>query len=70
MESNPKVLEAYSKGIKIIDSCKNEIHLQGANNYIKQFYKVFKSQQNNTYLDSVASSLYDKLYRKFLEKTL
>lgn len=38
---NNKVLDAYKKGEKIIDSCQSYDHFIAANNYINNFFKLF-----------------------------
>ena len=39
-----EVTSAYRKALKVIDSCENEYHLQGANNYINNFLAHFSKK--------------------------
>lgn len=68
MESNPKVLEAFNKGLKVIDSCENKIQLEGASKFIDQFFKSFGYVYGKEYTELVLGSLYAQLIFKYQEK--
>lgn len=37
MRKNKQTLAAFKKAIKVINSCENQVHLEGARNYINNF---------------------------------
>ena len=40
--------EAFWKGLRVIQSCKNVYHLDGAKNFINHYIKVFGVTKNGT----------------------
>lgn len=41
-----KIFESYLKGTKIIESCKNEFHIEGAQKYIDQFWRLMDDKSS------------------------
>lgn len=53
MRKKRNTLSAFRKAIKVINSCENEIHLQGAQKYINNFL-VANSKQTQEAINGVA----------------
>jgi hypothetical protein len=64
----PVITEAYNKGIKIIDSCKNIPQLRTAKKYNKSFLNYFLNKYHNTYLTDTCKTLYLELYLAYEKK--
>lgn len=59
------ILAAYNKAVKVIDSCENDLHLQGANTYINLFFRKFSKEKRGTFLiDSLIADFYEELKKK------
>ena len=64
---------SYKKAIKVIDSCENEIQLEGAKKYINNFFLFFATQKNTNVgklfkVPEIVSSAYQRLLIKHAEK--
>lgn len=66
---------SYKKALKVIDSCKNEYHIEGAKKYCNNFFKVHAKEAEISYgtqlfsVDSVYASAYERLLRKLHTKS-
>tara|TARA_R100001509_G_scaffold109149_1_gene65103 strand:- start:689 stop:943 length:255 start_codon:yes stop_codon:yes gene_type:complete len=53
--------DAFWKGLKIIESCENNIHIEGAENYIDNFQLAFEDTfKNGIQLDALLVALKEK----------
>lgn len=63
--------DTYKKAIKVVDSCKNPIHLEGAKNYINNFFKFYSVNTNNIFTaDDSIHRMYQRLLIKHAEKSV
>jgi len=68
------ILKSYEKSKKVIESCSNELHLQGARNYITNFFKANSIPSGNNfnlqqfYVDDTVVKMYNELALKLREK--
>lgn len=53
--------KCYTKGTKIIKSCKNQYHIDSATLFVKRFEKMFPDYKHNI------ANLYEMLYIKLIE---
>jgi len=59
------ILTAYNKGLKVIESCENDLHLQGAKRYINLFFRKYSQEKKGTFLiDSLIAEFYEELKKK------
>lgn len=59
------ILTAYSKAIKVIDSCENMDHIKGAKRYINNFFTTYSVEKKRTYfINQQAASFYEDLKRQ------
>lgn len=63
----------YKKALKVIDSCENEVQLEGAKKYINNFFLFFATQKNTSMgklfkVPETVSSAYQRLLIKHAEK--
>ena len=64
---------SYKKALKVIDSCENEVQLEGAKKYINNFFLFFATQKNTNMgklfkVPETVSSAYQRLLIKHAEK--
>ena len=62
---------AYVKAVKVIESCKNQHHIEVARKYINSFFKLYSSEIDEKWLGNqvfIADDLLTKKYRKLYEK--
>jgi len=66
---------SYRKALKVIDTCTNLDHIEGARRYINSFFKTYSDLSNfrfgpfQTYeADNLLVSMYTRLYQKLDEK--
>jgi len=71
------MFSTYKKALKVIDSCKNEYHIEGARNYINLFFEQNsrpdtknKTNLKIVYVDEVVEEMYDRLLKKLYLKQL
>lgn len=70
MENNrPLVLEAFKKGLKVIDSCEKESQLDGARKFVDRFWLAFRHEFDDGYMNSVLMNFYGELIIKYDEKS-
>lgn len=63
----------YKKALKVIDSCENEVQLEGAKKYINNFFLFFATQKKTSMgklfkVPETVSSAYQRLLIKHAEK--
>lgn len=61
------ILDTYEKAIKVIDSCQNEDHINGAINYCNNFKTQFTKMGGddvliNIYYNDLMKQISDKIY--------
>lgn len=64
---------SYKKALKVIDSCENEVQLEGAKKYINNFFLFFATQKDTSMgklfkVPETISSAYQRLLVKHAEK--
>ena len=64
---------SYRKALKVIDSCENEVQLEGAKKYINNFFLFFATQKDTDMgklfkVPETVSSAYQRLLIKHAEK--
>ena len=64
---------SYRKALKVIDSCENEVQLEGAKKYINNFFLFFATQKDTNMgklfkVPETVSSAYQRLLIKHAEK--
>jgi len=66
---------SYKKALRVIDSCTNEYHLQGARNYVNNFFAseslfvgVNKYNLREYITDEIIAEMYNRLLTKLTEK--
>jgi len=66
---------SYKKALRVIDSCTNEYHLQGARNYVNNFFAseslfvgVNKYNLREYITDDIIAEMYNRLLTKLTEK--
>jgi len=66
---------SYKKALRVIDSCTNEYHLQGARNYINNFFAseslfvgVNKYNLREYITDDIIAEMYNRLLTKLTDK--
>lgn len=64
---------SYKKALKVIDSCENEVQLEGAKKYINNFFLFFATQKDTSMgklfkVPETISSAYQRLLIKHAEK--
>ena len=68
------MIEGYKKALKVIDSCENEYHIEGAKKCCNNFFIYHAKEAGIEHgtqifsLDSFYSSAYERLLRKLLIK--
>lgn len=72
-----KTFSAYKKALKVIDSCSNSYHLEGARNYVNNFFRVNSIEKLHvkigfrTYItDDFIGEMYNRLLKKLHLKEL
>lgn len=72
-----KTFSAYKKALKVIDSCSNSYHLEGARNYVNIFFRVNSIEKLHlkigfrTYItDDFVGEMYNRLLKKLHLKEL
>lgn len=70
-----KVKSSYRKACKVIDSCENIFHIEGARRYINNFFSAFSMYSGNTKsgfrqftVDEEISKMYDRLNDRLRKK--
>lgn len=59
------ILTSYNKAIKVIESCTNEFHILGAQNYINNFFTTYSVEKKRTYfINQQSASFYEELRRQ------
>jgi len=66
---------SYKKALRVIDSCTNEYHLQGARNYVNNFFAseslfvgVNKYNLREYITDDIIADMYNRLLTKLTDK--
>ena len=66
---------SYKKALRVIDSCTNEYHLQGARNYVNNFFAseslfvgVNKYNLREYITDYIIAEMYNRLLTKLTDK--
>jgi len=66
---------SYKKALRVIDSCTNEYHLQGARNYVNNFFAseslfvgVNKYNLREYITDDIIAEMYNRLLTKLTDK--
>jgi len=69
------IFSGYKKALKVIDSCENEYHTNGAKKFINNFFLYHaKEEPMNRYgtklfaADSLLAEMYERLLLKLAEK--
>jgi len=72
---NKNVMQSYKKALKVIDSCENQHHLEGANHYINNFLLAYsKGREYNEFNleiiepDAFAAVAYNRLRNHLRER--
>ena len=70
------MVQGYKKALKVIDSCENKDHLEGAKRYCNNFFSYYAKEagiQHGTQifsLDDFYAEAYERLLRKIHLKSL
>ena len=65
------ILTAYSKAVKVIDSCENIDHIIGAKRYINNFFKKYSVEKNRGFfVNQQVADYYEELKRQLDIKTM
>lgn len=62
------LVESYSKGVKIIDSCENKIQLKAARKYMDNFLRIFQKTFPEQFIQSAVYQMYAELYLAYDKK--
>jgi len=63
------LVESYSKGVKIINSCENKTQLKAARKYMDNFLRIFQKTFPEQYIQSVVYQMYAELYLAYDNKS-